>query len=322
MTVVLGRSLRLDTVSEPYAARQAYTSHLYTHHMSLEDIREELVLLQSSLVGDELQWIDEQSEADWEPALSDPGTPAPDCFPSLLLKIAPSIDLLVEYRPSERPSFTLHAATLERDDQARLAAEVEREKEENERDIATLPVFTLFTSIKEWIGNNPLKSTITPPEKGDRRPSSLPSTGPIKLKCTLIWSHHLLATSKRKDIVSWSSELNLYGISKPGYPGVIVIEGSEENVDEFVWRIKQLQWKALQIRCEQDGATIKPPPEVSPNDALEWVMRHKSQLGPSLSSDPAEKICVREVEGLNELGELMRKSGLEDVFLTALKISK
>jgi hypothetical protein len=87
-------------------------------------------------------------------------------------------------------------------------------------------------------------------------------TGPIHLKCTLIWSHHLLATSKRKDIVAWSTELLLFGCSKPGcdpsrflprfdhrgsrdcsphfcsYPGVIVIEGSKENVDEFVWRIK------------------------------------------------------------------------------------
>jgi hypothetical protein len=34
--------------------------------MSLEEIREELLLLQSSLIGDELKWIDEEIEAEWE----------------------------------------------------------------------------------------------------------------------------------------------------------------------------------------------------------------------------------------------------------------
>ncbi|GAA5965467.1 hypothetical protein JCM3765_003292 [Sporobolomyces pararoseus] len=291
--------------------------------MSLEEIREELVLLQSSLLGDELRWVDEEVEAEWELALSDPEASTPTSLPSLLLKIAPSAKLLVEYKVDERPTFTLRAATLEREDQAKLAAEVEREKKENEEDVGTLPVFTLFTSIKEWLASNPLIANGPKEEKEDeRRPIAPPGTGSIALKCTLIWSHHLLATSKRKDIVAWSTELKLFGISKPGYPGVIVIEGSKENVDEFVWRIKQLQWKALQIRCEQDGAVIPPPGEISPPDSLEWVMRNKSQLGPHLASDPTEKICVREVEGLNDLGELMRKSGLEDVFLTALKITK
>lgn len=256
-------------------------------------------------------------------ALSDPEASTPTSLPSLLLRIAPSAELLVEYKLDERPAFTLHAATLEREDQAKLAAEVERERKENDQDIETLPVFTLFTSIKSWLASNPLVTTVSTEAKEEERRTIPPTTGPIALKCTLIWSHHLLATSKRKDIVAWSTELKLFGISKPGYPGVIVIEGSKENVDEFVWRIKQLQWKALQIRCEQDGAVFSAPKEISPSNALEWVMRNKSQLGPSLtSSDPTEKICVREVEGLNDVGDIMRKSGMEDVFLTALKITK
>jgi len=128
------------------------------------------------------------------------------------------------------------------------------------------------------------------------------------------------------------------------YPGVIVIEGSQENVDEFVYRIKQLQWKALQVRCEEDGVVVTPPKEVPVTEVLEWVVRNRSHLGPVLSQDAHDKICVREVEGLNDLGDMyvlccldsrqllvlirsqsfhrMRKAGLEEVFLTALKISK
>ena len=69
----------------------------------------------------------------------------------------------------------------------------------------------------------------------------------------LFWSHHLLATSKRRDILSWSRELHLGGYSRPGYPGVILIEGSTEAVGEFERRIKALRWQALQVRGEDDG---------------------------------------------------------------------
>lgn len=150
----------------------------------------------------------------------------------------------------------------------------------------------------------------------------------------------LSAPSKSSEYVP---ELTCSSISLR-YPGVIVIEGSQENVDEFVYRIKQLQWKALQVRCEEDGAVVTPPKEVPVTEAREWVVRNRSHLGPVLSQDSHDKICVREVEGLNDLGDMyvscftlscqllvltlsqwfhrMRKAGLEEVFLTALKISK
>lgn len=54
----------------------------------------------------------------------------------------------------------------------------------------------------------------------------------------MLWSHHLLATSKRKDILAWSTELSLLGCSRIGYPGMIVALGGEDEVDEFVKRLK------------------------------------------------------------------------------------
>ena len=73
------------------------------------------------------------------------------------------------------------------------------------------------------------------------------------IKRTLLWSHHLLATSKRKDVLTWSRELHLGGYSRPGYPGAIFVEGESASVDEFVRRIKGLRWQALQVRAEEDG---------------------------------------------------------------------
>lgn len=73
---------------------------------------------------------------------------------------------------------------------------------------------------------------------------------PQKVKQVVIWSHHLLATSKRRAIQSWSKELSLRGYARPGYPGAIFAEGETDQVDEFVRRLKALRWQALQVRAE------------------------------------------------------------------------
>lgn len=39
---------------------------------------------------------------------------------------------------------------------------------------------------------------------------------PVSLKSALLWSHHLLATSKRKDIQHWSVELRVWAVAKIG----------------------------------------------------------------------------------------------------------
>lgn len=72
------------------------------------------------------------------------------------------------------------------------------------------------------------------------------------MKECVLWSHHLLATGKRKDIVNWASELQLYGISKPGYPGIIIVEGIEASVDEFVYRIKVGSFTTIHLRVDAD----------------------------------------------------------------------
>ncbi|KAF3935117.1 hypothetical protein ABW19_dt0210129 [Dactylella cylindrospora] len=73
-------------------------------------------------------------------------------------------------------------------------------------------------------------------------------------KRTVIWTHHLLPTAKRKNIISWGAELGLVGYSRPGYPGGIFVEGGDADVDEFVERLKGLKWQALQVRGEERGS--------------------------------------------------------------------
>jgi hypothetical protein len=117
-----------------------------------------------------------------------------------------------------------------------------------------------------------------------------------KIKRVVIWSHHLLATSKRKDIQAWSKELSLSGYARPGHPGSVFVEGDEDQVDEFVRRLKQLRWQALQVRGEETA--------------------DKRICGPGDG--------VLEVEGLGEIAEALKKIDADtaDLFLQAMKISK
>ena len=67
------------------------------------------------------------------------------------------------------------------------------------------------------------------------------STTSTTVSRRLLWFHHIKAKSKRKDAVAFARELDLGGFSKPGYPGVVVVEGRRENADEYVRRLRALR---------------------------------------------------------------------------------
>jgi len=43
-----------------------------------------------------------------------------------------------------------------------------------------------------------------------------PANDELRIKTALLWSHHLLANSKRKDIQHWSIELQVWAVAKIG----------------------------------------------------------------------------------------------------------
>ena len=133
-----------------------------------------------------------------------------------------------------------------------------------------------------------LVSTTKPSQKSKNAVES-------RFKRTVIWSHHLLATSKRRSILAWSKELHLGGYSRPGYPGAIFAEGEEEDVDEFVRRLKELRWQALQVRDEM---------------VVEGRACGNGDGG------------IIEVEGLSEVADGLREkgNGLAEMFLEGLRI--
>jgi hypothetical protein len=71
-------------------------------------------------------------------------------------------------------------------------------------------------------------------------------------KTVIIWLHHLLATSKRKQALSpEGSDASLVrGVTKPGYPGVMIFSGPAAAVEGHVQALKRLRWQAFHVRHE------------------------------------------------------------------------
>lgn len=67
-------------------------------------------------------------------------------------------------------------------------------------------------------------------------------------KTVIIWLHHLLALSKRKLALSPPS---ISGITKPGYPGVMIFSGPGSAVADHVNTLKAENWQAFQVRYEE-----------------------------------------------------------------------
>jgi hypothetical protein len=68
-------------------------------------------------------------------------------------------------------------------------------------------------------------------------------------KTVIIWLHHLLALNKRKLALSPS---DISGITKPGYPGIMIFSGPSSAVAEHVNTLKAENWQAFQVRYEEE----------------------------------------------------------------------
>ncbi|KAH7106919.1 hypothetical protein BKA62DRAFT_685510, partial [Auriculariales sp. MPI-PUGE-AT-0066] len=70
---------------------------------------------------------------------------------------------------------------------------------------------------------------------------------------SIIWMHHLLSETKRSDIISLATRYKLTGLSKPGYPGCVIIEGDAPDVEAYISELRSWRWQAFQVRAEQQA---------------------------------------------------------------------
>lgn len=108
----------------------------------------------------------------------------------------------------------------------------------------------------------------------------------------IIFLHHLLNTNKRKLCLSPSGP-SISGVTKPGYPGVLVYSGPSRAVHEHVNELKAQNWQAFQVRSELEGE--------------QWEFKHGSG--------------VIEVESMGDVvAEVDVQPGRKEAFMEAMRM--
>lgn len=127
----------------------------------------------------------------------------------------------------------------------------------------------------------------------------------IQLCRTLIYSHHIIGKEKRYDMIHLSSELQLSGFLKIGWPGIIIIEGIKESCQEFYNIIRRWQWQYLVVR----GEIIEDISLLNNVSSLKDFIDTK-RLFPKLV----------EIDDMSIVANHCRQVGLESLFLTSMKV--
>lgn len=140
-------------------------------------------------------------------------------------------------------------------------------------------------------------------QPGDKAVTQQTVLLPTVLGRRAIYFHHIIASNKRRVVKEWALELQLSGFSKIGWPGVVIVEGAEAYVQEYVRRLQHLRWKQITVRGEQTKELGE---------------------GSSGSLDELRRLPrgFREFpeDGMSDLAAACRAAGLEELFLTTMKI--
>lgn len=138
-------------------------------------------------------------------------------------------------------------------------------------------------------GFNDLASSSSMPESTTSTTAASQSPPSAKSATVIIYLHHLLATTKRKLAISPTT---ISGITKPGYPGVLIFSGPATDVWAHVNDLKSLNWQAFQVRLEIEE---------------EWKFRHGKG--------------VTEVEGMGDVvAEIDVQPGRKEMFMESMRM--
>ncbi|OEU15206.1 hypothetical protein FRACYDRAFT_239882 [Fragilariopsis cylindrus CCMP1102] len=112
-----------------------------------------------------------------------------------------------------------------------------------------------------------------------------------------IWVHHITSSDRKKSIVREARELNLTGILKYGYPGVVLIEGTIVACDEFT------SW-------------IKGNKSIQGGFGRNWGHHVRGEINFELELESSTTMMklFEEIEDLSIMAKAWKEMGLEDEF--------
>jgi Protein of unknown function (DUF1115) len=129
----------------------------------------------------------------------------------------------------------------------------------------------------------------------------------------LIYSHHIISKVKRSDIMEWAAYYQLTGYMKIGWPGLLIIEGREEDCVEFYNLIRRWNWQYLVVRGEQREqllVTTTSDPQQQEETTLKTGVVQEHRVFTAF---------VEEVEEMSTVAQHCRDVGLEALFRTSMK---
>jgi Protein of unknown function (DUF1115) len=157
-------------------------------------------------------------------------------------------------------------------------------------------VFAVLSHADEWIAEQwPLFCMSTPTVTLDSTNAARQNKKNNNvLGRRLIYSHHIISKIKRANLKELASHYQLTGYVKIGWPGLIIIEGSEQDCQYFYDDIKQWAWKYLVVRGEQQE-----------KGSVEALRKFAFFL---------------EVSDMSLVADHCRRVGLEALFRTSMKV--
>ncbi len=129
---------------------------------------------------------------------------------------------------------------------------------------------------------------------------------PEKCHHTLFISHHLIAPSKRKDLLALSKQLNLRGFCKIGYPGILYVCGGKDEVEDWTREVKTWQWLALRSKS---GVEECAPLDDGPREDV------RTRNDTEVQVKGKEKGEWKEVDKIGEALDWLRGYGREEILL-------
>lgn len=166
-------------------------------------------------------------------------------------------------------------------------------------------VFVVLSAAQEWSQRHEAEliasSTTTSKCESSNKEAQAISPTNIVLGRRLIYSHHIISKIKRRDMQQLGKDLKLTGFIKIGWPGLVILEGSETACQEFYETIRAWAWKYLVVRGEMQE---KLPSSDDSIAAIDAARRFKG---------------FTETDDMSIVADCCRSVGLEALFKTSMK---
>ncbi|KAK3915534.1 RWD domain-containing protein 2B [Frankliniella fusca] len=156
------------------------------------------------------------------------------------IKLEVSVTLPPDY-PAVEPEIFVRSELLDRQEQSAINKELNDYVSILERGEVCI-----YSAIS-WLQENAHRFKQHEPVK-----TSSVKINSDKLVRIWIYSHHIYNKDKRRNILGYASQHCCAGFMLPGRPGVICLEGYEDDCDE-VWRkIRSMNWKKIMLKKKEE----------------------------------------------------------------------